>query len=656
MQIEERRIEQILMGKYEENIRQEQNPFMINHAMIDVLYPELADLLITKYPTTKETIKRIINNLTLHDTNLTPRFYNIQNKQAIHNIHSQQQGKLVEITGKVIKTTTVFQQITMAAYQCSQCFNISHEVVKHDTKIKKSKQFTCMKCNRKNWQKLNVEHSTFEDIQIITVQENRDDALDGHKPSEIQCILTGDMIQSVKSGDAVILNGLVELRNASERNMFKEFIIVENIQSENEDYEQIQLTQEDIDEILLASKDEHLITNLRESIAPSIFGCNEIKEAVLLQLFGSDRINVQGSLKRGDIHILLVGDAGLGKSQILKFVSDIAPRGIYTSGKSSSGAGLTATATKDVNGVWTLEAGAMVLADKGFLCIDELDKMSDNDRSSMHEALEQQTISVSKAGLNTTLDSRCSVLAAANPKFGSFDQRNTKLSLAQQINLPDTLQSRFDLIFIMLDTMENDNLMLEQMFGISEDKSVYSVDFIRKYISYAKENVHPEFIKESMLLIQKYYLEWRQHQRDTSTSTKVTARQLDALMRLSRASARVRLSDVVEVDDVERAFSLAKYCMNRHETEFVESTHEQVGYKEDVNDKRTYEKLCEDIKRLSDDYENKIPSTVIKRHFKDLDFNWNFIERWLRSMDSDDKMVCDVTTGAWSCVGEWYKD
>ena len=593
--------------------------------------------------------------MTLHDTELTVRFYNIQNKQVIHDIHSNQQGRLVEINGKVIKTTTVFQQVNKAVYQCQQCGFLSKQTIRHDEKVKNRLQFTCDACNHNRWHELRVDKSEFTDMQLLTVQEHRDDTLDGHKPSEIQCILTGDMIQSVKSGDAVILNGLVELRNESGKNMFQEYIIVEHIQPEKEDFEQITLTPDDKEAILTASKDTDVISKLKSSIAPSIYGCDEIKEAVLLQLFGSDRINAYGSLKRGDIHILLVGDAGLGKSQILKFVSELAPRGIYTSGKSSSGAGLTATATKDVNGVWTLEAGAMVLADKGFLCIDELDKMSETDRSSIHEALEQQTISVSKAGLNTTLDTRCSVLAAANPKFGSFDQRNTKLSLAQQINLSDPIQSRFDLIFIMIDSIENDEVFVKNFFH-SSNEVVYDPDFIRKYISYAKEYVHPEFTLESEKKIQEFYMTWRRHHYETDSGTKVVPRQMDALTRLSRASARARLSNKVELEDVYRASNLVKYCINKFEAQLVDTNTEQVGYKEDLSDARTDEKMREEVKRLAHDYENTIPSRVIYMSLGDLQFSKTFITKWLEDMDDKENMICDVTSQEWSCKGEWYEE
>ena len=650
-----KRTELLLRKFYDKEIRNEETPILINHGILDTHYYEIADQLIHNYYTTKDNIKTILNDITLRPTNIDVKFYNIQNKELIHNIHSQQQGQLIEITGKIIRTTKPFPQVTVAAYECSDCCNITRELIKPEQKIKETKKFTCARCNHTSTHSFDKMASKFDDVQIITVQENREDAPDGHKPAEIKCILKNEDVDTIKAGDIVTLNGVVELRNSQQKNLFEEYILVEYIQNENEDYGQIELTDDEIKEILKVSLDEDIILKFRDSIAPTIYGCDEIKEAVVLQLFGSDREERYNSYTRGDIHILLVGDAGLGKSQILKFVSNLAPRGIYTSGKSSSGAGLTAVAMQDANGGWTLEAGAMVLADKGFLCIDELDKMSETDRSSMHEALEQQTISVSKAGLNTTLDSRCSVLAAANPKFGSFDEYNTKFSLTQQINLGDTLQSRFDLIFIMIDNGSNEEDMLDSLFDDVDVEVPFDPDFIRKYISYAKQEIHPRFTPEAKVLMKDFFATWRKHHRDTRSGPSVTNRQSGALKRLSKAAARARLSDKVEEVDVQRAVRLAQYCIDSFETQMSEDHVEKVGYIEDINNKDTNDKLLREIKFLAADYENCIPANTIYKRMSEYNISQSFVSSWLRSMDSNELMICDVSSNAWSCVGEWYK-
>ena len=651
-----KRTEMILTKYYKEEIRLEQSPILLDHEIFDEYYYELADKLINNYYKTKQQIRNLLNTLTLRDTDVDVRFHNIKNKQLIHNIHSKQQGQLVEITGKIIKTTKTFPQITLAAYECSECGGVSNEIIKPDAKIKEVKKYSCNKCGRTGNHIFNKLLSEFDDVQIITVQETREDAKDGYKPAEIKCILRNEDTDTVKAGDMVTLNGVVELRNTMQKNLFDEYILVEYIETENEDYGQIELTPEEVQEVITASKEEDIYTKFMESIAPTIYGCDEIKEAVVLQLFGSDTVSVQNMHLRGDIHVLLVGDAGLGKSQILKFVSDLSPRGIYTSGKSSSGAGLTAVAMQDANGGWTLEAGAMVLADKGLLAIDELDKMSETDRSSIHEALEQQTISVSKAGMNTTLDTRCSVLAAANPKFGNFDQWDSKLSLADQINLSEPILSRFDLTFIMIDNGDDDDLMLDSLFEAVDVEPPFTMDFMRKYISYAKQEIHPALTPETRKELRAFYKKWRKHHKETGSGPAATMRQSGGLMRLAKASARVRLSDKVCMEDVQRATRLSQYCIDQYETQMSGESVEQIGYREKLDNKKTHNKLVHEIKLLARDYENKIPSSTIFRRMKEFGMSKNFVEAWLTDMDKNDKMVGDVTTGYWSCNGEWYKE
>jgi len=275
---------------------------------------------------------------------------------------------------------------------------------------------------------------------------------------------------------------------------------------------------------------------------------------------------------RGDMHILIVGDPGIGKSQILKYVSKLAPRGIYTSGKGTSGAGLTAAAVRDDLGGWSLEAGALVLGDKGNVCVDELDKMREEDRSAIHEALEQQTISIAKAGIMATLNSRCSVLAAANPKFGRFDRYK---SIAEQIDLPSPILSRFDLIFVIEDkpNAERDHNLAGHILKIHQDRNIdYEIDpeFMRKYIAYARRNVEPQLSEDAVKTLQKFYVTMRSGAVDDDSPVPITARQLEALVRLSEASARIRLSDTVTKEDAERAIQLQEDCMK------------QVGYDPDT--------------------------------------------------------------------------
>ena len=296
-----------------------------------------------------------------------------------------------------------------------------------------------------------------------------------------------------------------------------------------------------------------------------------------------------GARIRGDIHILLVGDPGIAKSQLLRYMIKISPRGIYTSGKSSTSAGLTATAVKDElgDGRWTIEAGALVLADKGIAAIDEMDKMDNDDKSALHEAMEQQTISVAKAGVMATLKSRCSLLAAANPKLGRFDKYEP---IAPQINLTPALMSRFDLIFVLTDDPDTkrDSAIAQHILksnyagelatqadwnqDISQEdidnalvviKPVLDPELLRKYVAYARKNIFPTLSDGAKEYFLKYYVGLRSQGQDSNKPVPVTARQLEALIRLGEASARLRLSDKVTLDDAKRVVKILEACLRK---------------------------------------------------------------------------------------------
>ena len=341
--------------------------------------------------------------------------------------------------------------------------------------------------------------------------------------------------------------------------------------TEESNFEEIVINPEDIDIIKQLASDKNVFNKITASIAPSIFGYNEIKEAIALQMFsGVRKVREDGSTTRGDIHILLVGDPGAGKSQMLKFVIDLAPKSRYVVGKSASGAGLTAAAVKDeLTGEWALEAGALVLANGGLVAIDEMDKMSDDDRSAMHEAMAQQTVTVSKANIQATLNCKTIILAAANPKYSRFDQYEP---IAGQIKMPESLLSRFDLIFAILDIPKKDRdskiaghiLELQRSMDYKIEPPISS-EMMKKYISYARNECTPILTKAAMDRIQDFYVTLRNQGSDSGeergSSVPITPRQLEALVRLSEASARVRLSPKVQKQDAERAIYLLTYCM-----------------------------------------------------------------------------------------------
>ncbi|MFQ5884422.1 MAG: ATP-binding protein [Thermoplasmata archaeon] len=352
-------------------------------------------------------------------------------------------------------------------------------------------------------------------------------------------------------------------------------------------FEEIDITEQDVKEIKEAAEDVDILRKITASISPSIYGMTTEKEALALQLFGGVRKEMpDGTRIRGDIHILMVGDPGTGKSQALTYISALAPRGVYATGKSATAAGLTAAAVRDEfgEGRWTLEAGALVLADMGIVCIDEIEKMNPQDRSAIHLGMEQQFITISKAGIQATLQCRCAVLAAANPKFGRFDESKY---IYEQIELPPTLLSRFDVIFTILDRPEavRDRNMAEHILKghlvgeVSkrrEEGEVIELDvefsdaylpyfepaFLRKYIAYAKR-IYPIMTEEAMDVLRDYYLNIRKQGEVEGAAVPITPRQLESFVRLSEASARTRLSDVVSTDDADRAVRIVDYWLRK---------------------------------------------------------------------------------------------
>jgi len=520
-------------------------------------------------------------------------------KVRIRDIRAIHLNKLISIEGLVRKVSDVRPRLLDGVFRCKSCG--AHILEPQDgltIKFPRECYTDQGGCGAQGNGKFVLEPklSRFIDFQRIEVEETGDAIDASTQPQSLEIHLQDDITGHIVPGLRVIVSGILKTNSyegKSTRSYFDIYMEAISVGKEKKEYEEIELTTEDIEQIKEASKDPLIVDKFVKSISPSIAEMDKIKEAIALQLFGGVPKQLRdGTRIKGDIHILLVGDPGTAKSQLLRYVASIAPRGIYTSGKSASAAGLTAAAVRDElgDGRWTLEAGLLVLANKGIACIDELDKMSNEDRSSMHEALEQQTISIAKAGITATLPTQCAVLAAANPKWGRFDTSDVEESLLSQIDLPQTLLSRFDAIFPLTDQPDEErdtriathilethrsgeldvsqkNRLDSEEIQFEGNKPYFTPSFLKKYIAYAKNNIFPVLLPETMEHIKKYYIS----KRNTGSSSSgeggrpiaITARQLEACIRMSEASAKLRLSSTVDLEDAERAISIEEYFLQR---------------------------------------------------------------------------------------------
>ena len=516
------------------------------------------------------------------------------NKIIIRKIRASHLGKFMSIEGLVKKRTEVRPKLQLAAFQCQKCGAVIRVEQEEDILKEPSECYEDQGgCGRVSSFKLISSLSKFIDSQKIEIQENPEGLRGGAQPERISVYLEDDLVGEIAPGDRVIANGILHSlqrrRGTYRLTAFAKTMDARSVETQELAFEEVEISPEDEEEILKISKDPKIYEKMRKSIAPTIFSMDVEKDALILQLFGGTAKEMpDGTRIRGDIHALFVGDPGTAKSQLLTYISKLSPRSVYASGKASSAAGLTAAAVRDEfgEGQWTLEAGALVLADMGIACIDEIDKMADQDRSSLHQAMEQQEISVAKAGINATLKSRCAILAAANPKLGRFDEF---IPMHEQINMPPALISRFDLIFSILDrpdrTRDTDlasHILLTHKAGqVNESirrskkskfskkekdelmkivEPVFNPDFLRKYVAYAKRNVFPVMTDDASNLIKNYYVDYRNQSEETVT---FTPRQLEAFVRLAEASARIRLSDSVEIEDAKRAIYIIEQYLRR---------------------------------------------------------------------------------------------
>jgi len=577
----------------------EKRSLFVDYWIIDKSDPKLTDLILNQPYKAMFNAEEALKNIDVATENQIKLHFRVKNipdtkKIIIRNIRANHLGKFSAIEGLVKKRTEVRPKLQVAAFQCSKCGAVIRIEQEEDILKEPSECYEDQGgCGRVSSFKLLTSLSQFIDSQKIEIQENPEGLRGGAQPEKISVYLEDDLVGEIAPGDRVLVNGILHSmqrrRGTYRLTSFDKTMEANSVESQEMAFEEVEVTSEDEKEILKISKDPQLYEKMVESIAPTIYGMNIEKEALILQLFGGlPKELPDGTRIRGDIHTLFVGDPGTAKSQMLNYMSKLAPRSVYASGKASSAAGLTAAAVRDEfgEGQWTLEAGALVLADMGVACIDEIDKMEETDRSSMHQAMEQQEISVAKAGINATLKSRCAILAAANPKLGRFDEF---LPMHEQINMPPALISRFDLIFSILDKPnrtkdtdlathilrthragqmnENINRTKKSTFNKKERDSlmqnivpILDPEFVRKYVAYAKRNIFPVMTTEALEMIKDYYVDFRNSSEESVT---FTPRQLEAFVRLAEASAKIRLSQTVTIDDAKRAIYIIDQYLRR---------------------------------------------------------------------------------------------
>ncbi|XP_041093315.1 DNA replication licensing factor MCM7 [Polyodon spathula] len=490
--------------------------------------------------------------------------------RVVRDVKAECIGKLVTVRGIVTRATEVKPMMVVATYTCDQCGAETYQPIQSPTFMPlimcPSQECVTNKSGGRLY--IQTRGSKFIKFQEVKIQEHSDQVPVGNIPRSMSVFVRGENTRLAQPGDHVAISGIflpllrTGFRQATQGLLSETYLEAHRIimmnKSEDDELGSEELSEEELRQIT----EEDFYEKLASSIAPEIYGHEDVKKALLLLLVGGVDQTPKGMKIRGNINVCLMGDPGVAKSQLLSYIDRLAPRSQYTTGRGSSGVGLTAAVMRDpLTGEMTLEGGALVLADQGVCCIDEFDKMMDSDRTAIHEVMEQQTISIAKAGIMTSLNARCSILAAANPAYGRYNPRK---SVEQNIQLPAALLSRFDLLWLIQDRPDRDSdLRLAQHITYVHQHNhqppsrhrALDMKLMRRYVALCKR--HQPAIPESLSdYITAAYVEMRKEARVNKDTTFTSARTLLSILRLSTALARLRLVDTVEKEDVNEAMRL----------------------------------------------------------------------------------------------------
>ncbi|OAA44188.1 DNA replication licensing factor mcm2 [Metarhizium rileyi] len=522
------------------------------------------------------------------------RIFDLPVHYTLRQLRQSHLNCLVRVSGVVTRRSGVFPQLKYVKFDCTKC-GVTLGPFQQESNVEVKITY-CQSCQSRGPFTLNSEKTVYRNYQKLTLQEAPGTVPAGRLPRTREVILLWDLIDKAKPGEEIEVTGIyrnnydAQLNNRNGFPVFATILEANNVIKAHDQLAGFRMTEEDEHEIRKLSRDPNIVDKIVHSMAPSIYGHTDIKTAVALSLFGGVAKVTKGQHHvRGDINVLLLGDPGTAKSQVLKYVEKTAHRAVFATGQGASAVGLTASVRRDpLTSEWTLEGGALVLADRGTCLIDEFDKMNDQDRTSIHEAMEQQTISISKAGIVTTLQARCGIIAAANPQGGRY---NSTQPFSQNVNLTEPILSRFDILCVVRDTVEpeederlarfivgshsrshplsqptQDSMQVEHD-SLQADTQTTSASsaakkeggipqaLLRKYILYARERCHPKLYHMDEDKVARLFADMRRESLATGAYP-ITVRHLEAIIRISEAFCRMRLSEYCSAQDIDRAIAV----------------------------------------------------------------------------------------------------